>query len=200
MADGAHQNSVDGLLVHDTGAEGVRLRDNSTDNVIQNSKVRDTGRRDPNDGAAIVLGQPRAEWRRGADRSDRNAVLRTTIGPGVPADGVDAHEGTAGGQVKGNTFTGLGQNWVSLAGNDYVVENNSGTGAGRTAFLDRTSGSGYGCGNRFQHNTGSVPPMQADGWAFDVGDNSACAPDRANVVCDDNRVTKGGIGFSTIAV
>jgi chitosanase len=199
LADGVHQTNVDGLFLHDIGDEAIGLRDNSTDNVVQNTEIRDTGRHDPGSGAGVVLGRARTEWTRGPDRSDRNKVLHNRIGPGVSADAVVAREGTAGGQVRDNSFTALGGTWVIVTGNDYVVAGNTGTGAFRSGYVTGTVAAGFGCGNRFQHNTGSVPPMQADGWAFDVGDNSACAPDRANVVCDDNRVTKGGIGFSTIA-
>jgi chitosanase len=198
LADGAHQTLVDGLFLHDIGDEAIRFRDNSTDNVIQNSEIRDTGRHDPGSGAGVVLGRAQAEWTRGPDRSDRNKVLHNRIGPGVSADAVSAREGTAGGEVRDNSFAGLGGTWVIVTGNDYVVAGNSGRGAFRSGYVTGTLMPGFGCGNRFQRNTGSVAPAQADGWAFDIGANSACAADRANVVCDDNKVTKATAGFSTI--
>ena len=199
LADGAHQTLVDRLFVHDIGDEAIRFRDNSTDNIVQNSEIRDTGRHDPGSGAGVVLGRARADWTRGPDRSDRNKVLHNRIGPGVSGDAVAAREGTAGGEVRNNSFTGLGGTWVIVTGNDYVVADNTGTGAFRSGYVTGTLVAGFGCGNRFQHNSGSVAPAQADGWAFDIGDNSACAVDHANVVCDDNKVTKAAAGFSTIA-
>src|SRR5262249_62354403 len=141
---------------------------------------RAAGRHGPGAGAGIVLGGAQADWTRGPDRSDRNKVLHNRIGPGVTADAVAAREGTAGGEVRDNSFTGLGGTWVIVTGNDYVVASNTGTGAFRSGYATGTPVAGYGCGHRFQRNAGSVPPAQADGRAVDIADNPAGGADPAD--------------------
>src|SRR2546421_565726 len=75
-AVGARHTLVDGLLVHDVGAEGIQFHGNSTDNVVENSEVRRSG-------TGITLGP---------ERSDRNKVLHNLVGPDVRAEHVDIRE------------------------------------------------------------------------------------------------------------
>ena len=84
MALGTRHSVIEGLLVHTIGDEAIHLRDNSTDNVIRDNEVRDTGKRQPGFGEAIYLGQAVSNWTDGPDRSDRNRVLNNDSGRESP--------------------------------------------------------------------------------------------------------------------
>ncbi|MFG2044901.1 right-handed parallel beta-helix repeat-containing protein [Dactylosporangium sp. NPDC048998] len=206
MALGAQHTVVDGLLVHAIGDEAIHFRDNSSDNIIRNSEVRDTGLRRPEYGEAIYLGQAVSNWTNGPDRSDRNKVLNNVLGPGIAAEDVDVKEGTTGGEVRGNVFDGRGQagensgeSWVNVKGNDYVIADNKGTAAYASGFKTRVEVDGWGCGNTFRGNTGSVAPYRVNqGWAFDIHGRNAECEGHENVVCADNTVQPGGAGFSNV--
>lgn len=205
MALGAQHTVVGRLLVHRIGDEAIHFRDNSSDNTVQNSEVRDTGLRSPGFGEAIYLGQSVNNWTDGPDRSDRNRVLNNRLGPNVTAEHLDIKEGTTGGEVRGNTFDGRGQSgtnsgesWINAKGNDYVIAGNTGAAAFRSGYKTRVLVAGFGCGNQFAGNTGSVAPFQVAGWGFDIA-NSQCAG-RLNVVYADNTVTGAALGMSNIAL
>lgn len=206
MALGAQHTVVDGLLVHVIGDEAIHFRDNSSDNIIRNNEVRDTGQRRPGFGEAIYLGQAVSNWTSGPDRSDRNKVLNNLLGPNIAAEHVDVKEGTTGGEVRGNVFDGRGQtgensgeSWVNVKGNDYVIADNRGRAAYASGFKTRVEADGWGCGNTFRGNSGSVAPYQMNhGWAFDIhGKNTECEGHK-NVVCADNTLQPGGAGFSNV--
>ncbi|MGP4112750.1 chondroitinase-B domain-containing protein [Streptomyces sp. 4N509B] len=208
MATGASGNVLDGLEVYDIGEEGVHFRRESSDNVVRNSFVHDTGQVTADYGEAIYLGSAENNWDDGPDRSDRNRVLDNRLGPNVTAEHVDIKEGSTGGEIRGNTFDGTGQtgansgeSWVSAKGNGYVIAENHGEAAYMSGFKSRVRVAGWGCGNVFQGNTGSVAPYEEDGWGFDVV-NDDCAGEDAgeNVVCDDNEVTDAALGESTVAL
>lgn len=204
MATGASNNVLDGLEVHDIGEEGVHFRQSSSDNVVRNSAVHDTGQVTEDYGEAIYLGSAKNNWDGGPDTSDRNKVLNNRLGPNVPAEHVDIKEGSTGGEVRGNTFDGAGQtgansgeSWVSAKGNGYLIAGNHGSSAYMSGYKTRIRVEGWGCGNTFQANTGSVAPYQQDGWGFDVV-NEGCA--KPNIVCDDNDVTGAARGQSTVGL
>ncbi|RZS43523.1 chondroitinase B-like protein [Herbihabitans rhizosphaerae] len=206
MGIGVTGTQVIGLEVHQIGDEAVHFQHGSTDNVVRDSFIHDTGKRRPGFGEGVYFGSAKSNWPGGQpDRSDRNKAYSNRIGPNVTGEGVDIKEGTTGGEVRGNTFDGAGQtgensgeSWINAKGNDYVIAENTGAGAHRSGFKTRTEAEGFGCGNTFRANSGSVAPFaKDDGYAFDITNNRQCG-DRENVVCDDNRVGPGGKGLSTI--
>lgn len=209
MALGVTGTVVDHLSVHTIGHEGIHFQHNSTDNTVLLSEVHDVGKTNADFGEAIYFGSAINNWPGGVpDRSDRNKAVGNTLGPNVTAEHIDIKEGTTGGEVRANVFDGRGQtgansgeSWINAKGNDYLIRYNTGTGAYRHGYKTRKLAPGWGCGNVFQANKGSVAPYtMADGYAFSVTNNSDCASDQQNVVCDDNTVTGGGKGVSTIAV
>ncbi|MDT0342860.1 discoidin domain-containing protein [Streptomyces litchfieldiae] len=202
MATGASGNVLDGIEVYDIGEEGIHFRQESSDNVVRDSFVHDTGQVTEDYGEAIYLGSAQNHWDGGPDTSDRNRVLNNRLGPNVTAEHVDIKEGSTGGEVSGNTFDGTGQtgansgeSWVSAKGNGYLIAGNQGTAAYMSGYKTRVRVEGWGCGNVFRANTGSVAPYQADGWGFDVVNDGCAEP---NVVCDDNEVTGATLGASTV--
>jgi hypothetical protein len=206
VLDGANHNLLDALTVHDIDEEGIHFREFSSDNVLQNSKVYNTGKSSPGFGEAIYMGSANSNW--GSltggqpDTSDRNCVSGNTIGPGVGAEGVDIKEGTTDGIVVGNHYdaTGIsGQNFadsfVDAKGNGYLIYGNAVTNPGHTqvikdGFQTHQQLPGYGNDNTFQANT---VDLESTGYGFNV------APQTTGIkVCTDNVVTTAGSGFANV--
>jgi Right handed beta helix region len=205
MAEGANHTVVDGLTVYDIGDEAIHFQKGSSDNLIQNCAVHDTGKRRPGFGEAIYLGSANGNWEnKQPDHSDRNKVVGNHLGPDIAAEPVDIKEGTSGGEIRGNTFDGHGQSgensaesWVNAKGNGYLIADNTGAAAYASGFKARTVYPGNGCGNTFRHNTGTVAPYTKAGYAFDITNNTDC-PGNPNKVCTDNTVTGAASGTSQI--
>ena len=83
MADAVQHSVLQGLTVEHTGDEAVHFRRGSSDNVIRDSTVRDTGHRRAKFGEGIYLGTATSNWCTISDcqpdRSDRNAVVGNAI-------------------------------------------------------------------------------------------------------------------------
>jgi hypothetical protein len=215
VLDESDHVTIDGVEVYNTGAEAVHFRAASSDNVIENSVIHDTGLEQPQYGEAIYIGSAVNHWDdfgenggQGPDRSDRNEALNNTIGPDVTAEHVDIKEGTEGGVVSGNTFDGdgiSGQNyadsWMDLKGNGYLIVSNTGTFGGDGEFLDgyqtHDRVEGYGCGNTFRANDSDLGG--ADGYAIHVTNQDECG-DAPNIVTSDNTVSNAGSGLTNIGI
>jgi hypothetical protein len=214
ILDESDHVTIDGVEVYDVEAEAVHFRAASSDNVIQNSVIHDTGLEEPQYGEAIYFGSAESNWPEfgedggeGPDRSDRNQALNNTIGPNVTAEHVDIKEGTEGGVVRGNTFDGDGisgenyaDSWMDVKGRDYLIESNTGTFGGDGEFLDGFQThiivDGYGCGNTFSANDSDLGG--AEGYAIKIEDPEDC--DDPNVVTSDNTVSNSGSGLTNIEV
>lgn len=197
MALGVRGTVLDGLKVFRIGDEAVHFRDNSTDNIVRNSEISDTGLREPGFGEGIYFGQAVGNWVDGQpDRSDRNRAIGNRIGPNVRAEALDLKEGTTGGEVRDNTFDGTGMtganfadSWVDVKGNGYLVAGNRGTSALLDGFQTHVAVAGWGRDNVFRDNTADV---RAAGFGFNI---TGGVP---NVVCADNTVTGAGSGAANI--
>ncbi|WP_394825921.1 right-handed parallel beta-helix repeat-containing protein [Pendulispora albinea] len=201
MALGAHDTIIDKVRVHHIGDEAIHFRDNSTDNVVQNSEISDTGLREPGYGEGIYFGQAVSNWPNGQpDRSDRNKAIGNRIGPDVRAEHLDLKEGTTGGEVRGNVFDGAGQtganyadSWIDVKGNGYRIVGNRGTSALLDGFQTHIVAEGWGRDNVFSGNTADV---RASGFGFKIAkDGSSSA---GNVVCTNNTVTNAGSGAANV--
>lgn len=145
------QNALKGLDVQKTNSstfsnittrytlqEGIRLRYNSTFNVVHGCNISYTGRLWVGIGEgmyvgtstknSIAAGLPR-------DHSDFNNITWSYFGEGITAENIDIKEFTSGGFIANNTFNGssiAGLNgaiaWVAIKGNNYTVVNNTGSG------------------------------------------------------------------------
>ncbi|WP_410578157.1 hypothetical protein [Amycolatopsis sp. lyj-108] len=205
MATGVKNTVVDGIKVTGVGHEGIHFQYTSTDNVVKNSEVTDTGREYAGYGEGIYFGSAKGNWPGGTpDRSDRNKALNNKIGPNVRAESIDIKEGTTGGELRGNVFDGTGQSgehfadsWVDMKGNNYVVADNR----GRRVFVhDATYGGfevhvqldGWGRGNTFSGNTADVRSSYAYGFYL-------VKAATGNKVCASNKVTGAGKGFANVA-
>ncbi|MDT0446363.1 discoidin domain-containing protein [Streptomyces johnsoniae] len=215
VLDESDHVTIDGVEVYNTESEAVRLRAASSDNVIRDSFIHDTGLEEPQYGEGIYIGSFVDHWDdfgedggEGPDRSDANQVLNNTIGPDVTAEAVDIKEGTTGGVISGNTFDGDGisgenyaDSWMDLKGNGYLIASNTGTFGGDGELLDgyqtHDRVEGWGCGNTFRTNDSDLGG--ADGYAINVTNQDECE-DAPNVVTSDNTVTDAGSGLTNIDV
>jgi hypothetical protein len=211
VLDESDHVTIDDVEVYDTGAEAVHFRAASSDNVIRNSVIHDTGLEEPEYGEAIYFGSAESNWDEhgengGPDRSDRNQALNNTIGPNVTAEHVDIKEGTEDGVVRGNTFDGNGisgvnfaDSWMDVKGNGYLIADNTGTYGGDGAlahgYETHTAVDGWGCGNTFRANDSDLGG--AEGYAIHVTNQDDCA-DEPNVVTSDNTATGAGSGLTNI--
>lgn len=204
MADGANHNVLDDLTVNHVGDEAVHFRCSSSDNVIQNSTITDTGNREPGYGEGIYFGQANSNWDTcgGSDPSNRNKALNNKVGPDVRAEGIDIKEGTTGGEVRDNTFDGTGMagensadSWVDVKGNDYEIVGNEGSDSLLDGFQTHIPLSGWGEDNVFAKNTADVG---ASGYGFKIQKDGSSAA--GNVVCTNNTVTNADSGVANITL
>src|SRR5690606_741879 len=91
MVDGGQHNVLQGLTVEQIGDEGIHLRSHSSDNLVLDNVVRETGLRKPKFGEGIYVGSAESNWCEytgcAPDRSDRNVVEGNTI-ESVPSEAV----------------------------------------------------------------------------------------------------------------
>ncbi|MFF8863627.1 nitrous oxide reductase family maturation protein NosD [Streptomyces sp. NPDC015139] len=200
MIDAAKGVVVDGVTVHGLDTEGVHFRTSSTDGLIRNSRIYDTG----NDGRGMGEGVYVGTANTLSDRSDRIQILGNTIGPDVGGENVDIKEGTTGARIVGNTFDGSGltganfdDSWVDVKGNDVLVQDNTGRTTTNDGYQTHTQRSGWGCGTVFKGNKSTLTGAGGSTrLAIDVtNDGASCR----TTVYGSNTVT-GGKGLTNIPV
>jgi len=194
MADGTTHSQIVGLQVSHTGDEAIHLRDSSTDNLVADNTIGDTGLRKPKFGEGIYIGTAESNWCDisdcNPDPSDRNVIERNAIS-GTTSESVDIKEGTSGGTLRDNTFDGSAMveadSWVDVKGNDWLIEGNTGTGSPADGFQTHEILDGWGTGNIFRSNTAQ---LQGAGIAISL------TPKRDNVVECSNTVSGPGAEVS----
>jgi hypothetical protein len=209
VLDGSNKVVIDRVAVSDVRDEGVHFRTSSSDNVLQNSVVTNTGKGQPGFGEGVYLGSAKSNWAKfggGADNrdhSDRNKVLNNKIGPGVAAELIDVKEGTVNGVISGNTFNGTGisganfaDSFIDAKGNNYTISNNKGTGPAGVVDGYQTSSQvpSAGCGNRF---TGNVSQLNSGGFGINLPNQSKCG-NNPNVVGAGNTASGARKGLSNV--
>ncbi|MDF2493018.1 MAG: hypothetical protein K0Q58_1596 [Microbacterium sp.] len=105
VLDRASHNELHGLEVSDTGGQGIRLHNASTNNMIVDSIVRDTGVTDRDAGEGIAIGSRESSWCDVSDcepdRSDGTIVVGTTVDH-TAGEAISAEEGTSAGVIRDN--------------------------------------------------------------------------------------------------
>ncbi|MFJ1587014.1 right-handed parallel beta-helix repeat-containing protein [Streptomyces sp. NPDC088197] len=159
VTDAAAHVVIDSVTVHGLQMEGVHFRTSSTDGVIKNSRIYDTGLQRPGYGEGVYVGTANTL----TDKSDRVQILNNVIGPNIGAENIDLKEGTTGGLVSGNTFDGSGlsmtnydDSWVDVKGNGYTITGNTGTRTLNDGYQTHTQQPGWGCGTVFRDNTSDL--------------------------------------------
>ncbi|MFD4577283.1 right-handed parallel beta-helix repeat-containing protein [Streptomyces sp. NPDC058417] len=200
MVDSAKGVVVEGVVVHDLDMEGVHFRNSSTDGILRDSRIYDTG----NDGRGMGEGVYVGTANTLSDRSDGIQILRNVIGPDVGGENVDIKEGTTGARIIGNTFDGGGltganydDSWVDVKGNGVLVENNTGRGTTNDGYQTHTQQSGWGCGTVFRGNRSDLTGASGSTrLAINVANDAAGC---RTTVYGSNTVT-GGRGLTNVPV
>lgn len=199
--DGGNRNVLDDIEVSQIAQEAVHFANFSSDNIIENSSIHDTGLTVAEFGEGVYLGSSYTNWNRIsgglADQSDRNQVLNNVIGPNVRSEHVDVKEGTTGGIVRGNRLIGAGMvqsqfwvnSWMEVKGNDYQIIENHGTDAIENGFEVLSVLSGWGNNNVFH---GNVAEVQGPGFGIHIHSGVG------NLVGCDNVVTGAAAGFASV--
>jgi len=198
MIDRSQGDLVQGLLIENTGDEGLHLRQASTDNVVRGNEIRGTGLKSEKFGEGVYVGSAESNWCEqsscGPDRSDRNTIEGNTIS-GTTAENVDIKEGTTGGVLRGNSFSGAGMkesdSWVDVKGNGWTIADNSGVDAPQDGFQVHQILDGWGKDNTF---TGNKSTVNGDGYAINI-----TKPRDNNRVTCSNTDAGAAKGLSTIA-
>jgi hypothetical protein len=167
MTDRTNHTVLSGLDVGNTGAEAVHLGNFSSDNVVQDSVIHDTGKAKPQFGEGLYFGTAKSNWAAksgGApDKSNNNKALNNTF-RSISAENIDVKEETSGGLIAGNKFDGSavsGQNFadsvLDIKGVGYRIVDNTTTGSSpnlvdgfQTHVI--TSPDTSGCDNVFENN------------------------------------------------
>lgn len=211
VLDNSQHVTVDGVYVHHIEEEGVHFRKSSADGVLRNSRIEQIGLVKPQFGEGVYIGSAKSNFgchgnSDGVDRSDRVQVLDNQIGPDVAAEHLDIKEGTQDGVVRGNTFNGRGiagensaDSWIDAKGNNYLLENNTGTfttpGTFANGYETHKQLDGYGCGNVWRGNDSDL----GDVGEYAIFVSSQCEGN-PNVVYSSNTVTNARAGLTNIKV
>lgn len=203
ILDSASNNRLSNLEIYDTGEEALHFRTHSANNILQDSKIHDTGLLNPEYGEGVYVGSAKSHWCTytscDIDKSNNNKILRNNI-YNVRAENIDIKEGTTGTLIEGNEFDGsLLQNlnaadsWMDIKGNNVTIRNNRGKNLG-TKMLDGYQThqvvAGWSQNILFSGNTSDV---HASGYAIRVDSNSS------NVVVEcSNTVVNAGSGLSNV--
>ena len=142
VLDGSLGTVIDGVEVFDVGDEGVHFRTCSSDGVLQNSFVHDTGRNSPQYGEGVYVGSANSNWSKyecadeqeGQSEGDNTerVLIQDNVFEDITAEGADLKEGTDSGTLRGNTFRRVGASGknsadsaVDAKGNNWLIENNT---------------------------------------------------------------------------
>lgn len=185
VLDDSSHNVLTSLSVSRIGEEGIHFRTGSSDNVLENSRVSDTGLVTAEFGEGVYIGSAESNWCRYSacdpDTSDRNIIRDSTI-LNTTAEAIDVKEGTTAGEIRGNSlsFPGSGEveSAVNLKGNGWIVDANTIDAASGDGIRVHSILEGWGASNIITANTigtaaGNVG-IEIVGAARDLGNMVGC--------------------------
>jgi hypothetical protein len=199
MLDDADFTVLSGIEVHTIGHEAVHFRSGSSDNVIQESDIHNTGLKRDKFGEGVYLGSAVSNWEKysggNPDQSDRNQVLRNRIWD-TTSESIDIKEGTIGGLIEGNLMDGSSlsgaDSWVDVKGSGYIIQDNQGRNAGGDGYQTHViNDMEWGSDNLFDAN---IAVVNGDGFGFYIHDP---ATSNNSVLCN-NEVAEAGSGFANL--
>jgi hypothetical protein len=141
VLDGSLGTVIDGVEVYDIGDEAVHFRTCSSDGVLRNSHIHDTGRNSPQYGEGVYVGSANSNWSKyectdpveqidEGDNTER-VLIENNVFEDITAEGADLKEGTDSGTLRGNVFRRVGASGqnsadsaVDAKGNNWVIEDN----------------------------------------------------------------------------
>lgn len=215
--DNVQHSVIDSVSVVNIGEEGVHLRNNSSDNIIENSVITKTGQDTQAYGEGIYIGSAVSNWstfsQGSADHSNNNQILNNNISY-TGAENMDIKEGTHAGIIRGNTLDGSGMCWetgadcnyadsfIDMKGEGWTVSNNtaahvhvtwkSGTPTNdgfQDHVISNTGDEGSGNNNTFSANKLS----DLGGQGFNIQKTAT----GIKITCD-NTVTDAAGGFGNV--
>lgn len=194
--------TVTGLRVRQMGYEGVHLYAFTTDSVVHDNEISDTGSVDVAYGEGVYIGTSGARWGEVTggkpDTTSRIAVVDNTIDR-AGAEPVEAKAGTSDGVISGNVISdhqpgSRAKGWVLVTGNDWLVRNNTGSRAVTNGYVLMKSGRDWGLDNVVVGNSGRV---DADGWGVLVHKPGSPVAAGTIIGCD-NLVTGARLGLTHV--
>jgi len=144
ILDTSRECVIDGVTVQNMKQEGIHLRNESCNNIVQNCTVQDVGEETPGFGEALYVGSAYSNWGSVTDRasrmpeemigfpdkSDNNSFIGNTLRR-FPAEALDVKEGTTGTIIQNNIIDGSNisgangaEQWVDIKGQACVVSGN----------------------------------------------------------------------------
>jgi hypothetical protein len=142
VLDGSVGTVIDNVEVYDIGDEGVHFRACSSDGVLENSYIHDTGQASAQYGEGVYVGSANSNWslygctdpvsgQTVGDNSER-VTVQNNVFQNDPAEGADLKEGTDSGWLLNNQFIHTGfsgknsaDSAVDVKGNNWVVSGNT---------------------------------------------------------------------------
>ena len=142
VLDGSVGTVLDGVEVFDIGAEGVHFRACSSDGVLRNSYIHDTGIKSPQYGEGVYVGSANSNWSKyqctdategksTGDNSER-VLIEHNVFENITAEGADLKEGTDSGTLRDNEFRHAGISGLNSAdsavdakGDNWLIEGNT---------------------------------------------------------------------------
>jgi endoglucanase len=115
ILDHANNCKLINLQIHTIDQEGLHLRSNSSNNLVQNCKIYNTGVNSPGYGEGIYVGSDQKAHATYPPSCDNNTIEGCTFGPNVKAECIDIKEGTQYTIVRNCTFTAAGISNVNSA-------------------------------------------------------------------------------------
>jgi len=113
MLDSANHNILDNIAIYNVRDEGLHFRKSSSNNILRNCHIYNTGRSKPGFGEAVYVGTH--EGNRLSDHSNNNRIGGCLFGPGVTAEAIDIKAGTVYTIVEHNTMYGADVSGVNYA-------------------------------------------------------------------------------------
>jgi parallel beta-helix repeat protein len=193
LLDNSSNNTLSNLSVTSVGDEAVHLRAGSSDNLVENNTIGQTGLAEAKFGEGIYVGTAQSNWctisNCNPDQSDRNRLVGNTISA-TTAENVDIKEGTTGGQVTGNSFDGSAStevdSLIDVKGNNWMIDSNTGQNSPVDGAQVHVIVAPWGSNNTFAANSFAAA---TNGFAVNI---VGTARDAGNVVLCDNEVVVEG--------
>ena len=109
---------IDGVEVSDVGDEGVHFRACSSDGMLRNSFIHDTGLDSAQYGEGVYVGSANSNWSQyqctdpievvsEGDNTER-VLIENNVFQDITAEGADLKEGTDSGSIRENAFSRAG--------------------------------------------------------------------------------------------
>lgn len=198
VLDATSHTTLSDLHVTTTGEEAVHLRTGSSYDLLSRLRIDHTGGTNPRFGEGVYIGTAQENWCRYTacepDASDGNSIVSGVFGPGITAENIDIKEGTTGGLVARNSFSGLGttnaDSWVDVKGNRWLIRDNTGSSAPRDGVQVHVRLPGWGDNNVFSGNSFAVG---AKGYGIRVQSDAV-----GTIVACTNTVTGVGSRLSNL--